>query len=63
MTLEIEHLSTFERGYSKLSSEAQRRCENAIDELVNADDPSNLGVYLQQANTSIGLGIIVLSIS
>lgn len=43
MVWAVDRWPAFERGYAKLSSDAQRRCDNAIDELANSEDPRVLG--------------------
>ena len=37
---------TFKRGYAKLASVAQSRCDTVIEELSNSDDPLQLGERL-----------------
>lgn len=46
MVWTVERRSAFERGYAKLSSDAQRRCDNAVDELANSENPRMLGSRL-----------------
>ena len=43
MTWSVIRHPEFERGYAKLSSDIQRRCDGVIDELVNSENPRNLG--------------------
>ncbi len=56
MTWGVERTPTFDRHYSNLSSEAQRRCDNVITELINADDPSTLGERLTTKNFKYRFG-------
>lgn len=39
MVWSVERMAAFESGYAKLSSEAQERCDDAVDELANSDNP------------------------
>lgn len=46
MTWHVERKAAFERGYAKLSSDAQMRCNGVVDMLANSEDPRVLGSRL-----------------
>lgn len=43
MVWSVERRPAFERGYAKLSSDAQVRCDDAVAELANSENPRVLG--------------------
>ena len=51
MTWSVEKRPAFKRGYAKLASDARKRCDSAVDELANSENPRMLddrlvgGVY------------------
>ena len=43
MVWSVEKRPAFRRGYAKLASDARIRCDSAVDELANSEDPRMLG--------------------
>lgn len=43
MTWSVVRHTGFERGYAKLSSDVQHRCDDIVDELASSKDPRSLG--------------------
>ena len=50
MKWEIDRLPEFERGFAKLSADAQKRCNKEIEGLANAEDPRQMGKPLVGRN-------------
>ncbi len=44
MSWQAESTNTFRRGYKNLGSEIRRRVDDALLELLNAEDPTRLGL-------------------